>query len=235
VTFLLVGSNEMVFAQPATRSQEVWPAVDAYYRFSPRFRLYGTLGGTKKESSYSDGAVGIFADYFTFPFVKVLRPDHVDSLPGEFLWLRCGYQYSTTPPSAEDPFKEGMIVTEANARYHLPLQMLLTWKNRFDWRSKNGDFEARYRPKITVERDLHTDFLFFTVTGLVEYFANFTNGSVNRFKTQLGFELKVTQRINYEAYWNHQFEHQPEIQSVDAFGMTLKIYLQKKQEKSNKN
>ena len=153
-------------AQVSRNAQEVWPAIDAYYKINPKFRIYATAGGTKLETSnYADGAIGVFVDYFTFPFTKIFRPDHADSLPGKFLWLRGGYQYSATPPSAEDPFKESTVVTEANARYYLPFQMLLTWKNRFDWRFKNGDFNARYRPKIMVEKDLRTAYLFFTVTG----------------------------------------------------------------------
>ena len=190
------------------------------------------MGGTKlNESSYTDGAIGVFVDHFTFPFTKIFRADHADSLPGKFLWLRAGYQYSATPPSVEDPFKESLIVTEANARYYLPYKMLLTWKNRLDWRFKNDEFNLRYRPKIMVEKDFRTAYLFFTVTGSAEYFANFGNGAVNRFRMQIGTEIKVTNHINYEVFWNHQFSHQPEIQEVDAFGMTLKFYLTRKERK----
>ncbi len=234
-SFLFTTGKECL-AQVSRNAQEVWPAVDAYYKIDPKFRIYATAGGTKRESSnYTDGAIGIFVDYFTFPFTKIFRPDHADSLPGKFLWLRGGYQYSATPPSAEDPFKESTIVTEANGRYYLPYKMLLTWKNRFDWRIKNGDFNARYRPKLMVERDLKTAYLFFTVTGSAEYFANFGNGAVNRFRVQIGTEIKVTRIINYEVFWNHQFAHQPEIQEVDAFGMTLKIYMARKEKKDKKS
>jgi hypothetical protein len=190
------------------------------------------VGGTKlEESSYTDGAIGVFVDYFTFPFTRIFRPDHADDLPGKFLWLRGGYQYSATPHSAEDPFKESMFVTEINARYYLPYKVLLTWRNRIDWRINNGEFNTRYRPKLSIEKDLRTEYLFFTANGFVEYFANFGNGAVNRFKTQLGVEFRVTKIVNYEVFWNHQFEHQPEIQNVDAFGMTLKVYLESKKYK----
>jgi hypothetical protein len=229
ILYCLLGSGKDTLAQVALHAQEIWPSIDAYYRIDPRWRLYGTVGGTKlDESSYTDGAVGVFVDYFTYPITHLIRPGHAEDLPGKFLWLRTGYQYSATPPSAEDPFKESMIVTEFNARFYLPYKMLLTSRNRFDWRFNNGDFNARYRPKIMVEKDLRTEYLFFTATGFVEYFANFGNGAVNRLRTQLGTEIKVTKHINYEVFWNHQFEHQPEIQSIDAFGMTLKIYFDSK-------
>jgi hypothetical protein len=232
ILFLVPCSRSL--AQLSAKTQEAWPSVDAYYRINPKWRLYGTFGGTKlEESSYTDGALGVFVDYFTFPF-GILRSGHSDSLPGKFIWLRGGYQYSATPPSVEDPFKESMIVTEANARFYLPYKMLLTVKNRFDWRVNNGDFKARYRPRLMVEKDLRTEYLFFTSYGFVEYFANFGSGNVNRFRTQLGVEFRVTKIINYEVFWNHQFANKPEIQEVDAFGMCLKIYTSKKQKKDKK-
>lgn len=229
---LLLAAGEPVTAQLGRNSQEVWPSIDAYLRLNSRWRLYATTAATKMdESSYADGAFGIFADHFTFSprLVQKFVPGRADSLPGKFLWLRFGYQYSATPPSSEDPFKENMLVTEANARYYMPWKMLMTLKNRFDWRFKNGDFNLRYRPRLSIERDLKTEYLMFTAYGFVEYFGNFGNGQVDKVRTQLGVEIKVTKRMNYEVFWNHQFEHLPEVQAVDAFGMTLKLYLDKEE------
>lgn len=222
--------QQQAMAQLANKAQEVWPSIDAYYRFNEKFRLYGTFAGTKQDgSSYSEGALGLFLDYFTYPpkVTQHVFNNRSDSLPGKFLWLRAGYQYSATPPSDEDPFKESMFVTEANTRAYLPYAMLLTFKNRFDWRINNGEFNSRYRPRLMVERDLRTEFLTFTASGFAEYFVNFGNGTVNKFRTQLGVELRVLKIMNYEVFWNHQFEHLPEVQEVDAFGMTLKFYLDK--------
>jgi hypothetical protein len=218
-------------AQLARTAQEVWPSIDVYYRMNPRWRFYATASGTKKESSYADGAIGVFADYFGIKPTNLLRKGHAEDLPGKFLWLRAGYQYSASPPSAADPFRENMFVTEANGRFYLPFDVLLTFKNRFDWRFSDQEFKGRYRPRLSFDKDLHTEFLFFTANALVEYYANFGNGAVNRFRTQMGFEFKVTRAVNYEVYWSHQFPNDPEIQVVDAFGMTLKVYMKSKQAK----
>jgi len=193
LTMALIFCNVNGFAQLSRTSQEVWPLVDAYYRLNQKFRMYATVAATKlEESTYSDGAVGLFVDYFAYPpkIANKLRHNHSDSLPGKFLWLHGGYQYSATPPSSKDPFKENMFVTEANTRFYLPFDMLLTWKNRFDWRINNSKFKSRYRPRLMLERDFKTEYLFFTAYGYGEYYANFGNGSVNRFKTQLGVEIR---------------------------------------------
>ncbi|RIW15712.1 DUF2490 domain-containing protein [Algoriphagus lacus] len=216
------------FAQLATKSQEVWPALDLYYKISPKSRLYGTVSGTKlQESNYADGGVGIYFDYFTFPLklANKFLPDRNDSLPGKFLWLRGGYQYGASPPEAENPFKEHIVVTELNSRSYLPFEVLLTLKNRIDWRVLDGDFKSRYRPRLMMERDLRTEYMFFTASAFVEYFAYFGNSSINRFRTQVGVEFRVTRFINYEVYWNHQFANGDEVAENDAFGMSLKAYL----------
>jgi hypothetical protein len=215
-------------AQLATKSQEVWPSLDLYYKISPKSRLYGTISGTKlEESNYADGGVGIFFDYFTFPpkLANKFLPDRNDSLPGKFLWLRGGYQYGTSPPEAENPFKEHTIVSEVNTRSYLPYQVLLTLKNRVDWRVLDGEFQGRYRPRVMLERDLRTEYMYFTASAFVEYFAYFGNSSINRFRTQVGVEFRVTKFINYEVYWNHQFASGDEVAENDAFGMSLKVYL----------
>jgi hypothetical protein len=236
VCYLLLVRGPAAQAQLARAAQEVWPSVDVYYRLNANWRLYGTLAGTKlDESSYADGAFGMFVDYFTFPLVrKYQQRNHNDSLPGRYFWLRAGYQYSAAPPSSEDPFRENMVVTEANTRFYLPWQVMLTWKNRFDWRSSNGDFNGRYRPRLNIERDFRTDYLQFTAYAFGEYFLNFSQPNVNRFRTQVGLEIRVSKIINYEVFWNHQFANEPEVASVDAFGMTLKGYLSRKQKKRSK-
>jgi hypothetical protein len=225
------------YAQLASKAQEFWPSLDLYYRLNQKSRLYATATGTRMDQTYyADGAIGIFFDYFPIqPSInQKLRRNHIDSLPGRFFWVRGGYQYSTTPPSAEDPFKENTFVTEANSRFYLPAAILLTIKNRFDWRSRNENFNVRFRPRLTFEKEFHTDYLFFTGYTNFEYFINFNNKNVNRFRIQTGVEIKVTKIINYEVFWNHQFANPTEISQLNAFGMALKFYLthgSKKQKK----
>jgi hypothetical protein len=141
------------------------------------------------------------------------------------MWLRGGYQYTASPREAENPFKEHTFVTEANARAYLPLKFLGTIKNRFDWIFRDNDFNVRYRPRIILERDMKTEYLFFTASAFVEYFIYFGQANLNRFRTQIGVEMRVTKRMNYEVYWNHQFSNSPDVAINDAFGMSFKFYL----------
>jgi hypothetical protein len=147
-----------------------------------------------------------------------------DTTNGYYLWLRGGYYYSVTPPGSKDPVTENTIVTEANSSFHLPYDILLTNKNRFDWRIVNGDFQPRYRTRLTFEKDMHTDYLYFTPYFYGEYFANLNISHANRFRLCAGAELKVASHLNFESYYLHQFRNNDNVAAVNAIGSMLKFY-----------
>ena len=114
-----------------------------------------------RTSDYTDGAAAIYLDYFAYSALRnKFSPQPRDSTRGYYLWLRAGYYYSSTPPKSANPVKEHTIATESNSRFHLQGNILLTARNRFDWRTVNRDLKVRYRPKLTIEREMQTQFLF---------------------------------------------------------------------------
>ena len=234
LVFFSVISTE-VHAQLGSKSQEVWPALEVFYRLNQRSRFLATVSGTKLDNStYADGGLGFFYDHFTFPpkFAQKFLTHRNDSLPGKYLWLRVGYQFSNSSKSAEDVVDDHTVVTEVNSRTYLPAKFLGTIRNRVDWQFVNGDFQARYRPRLILERDFRTEYMFFTFRSFAEYFVYFGNSDLNRFRAQFGVEIKVAKNLDYEVYWNHQFEY-GEKQPVDAFGMNLKFYFVKGEKVAN--
>src|SRR5690349_25119669 len=101
-----------LFAQDSSRTkQEIWPEIDIYYKFSDRFRLYAMVSGQKlKSSNYTDGATGVYLDYFAWRSLR-RRFEHelIDSSNGYYLWFRAGYYYSVTPSNDKDPVTEHTI------------------------------------------------------------------------------------------------------------------------------
>ena len=181
------------------------------------------------KTSYTDGGFGIYMDYFAFPRLrKKLDANLRDSTRGYYLWLRAGYMYSTTPSDSKDPFKLHTIVTEFNVRFHLPYHILLTNKNRFDWRIKDGNFEPRCRPRLTFEKDMHTRYLYFTPDIYGEYYAYLNAKGLNRFRLSAGVQSKITAHIEFETYFVHQFDNGKNVNSLDAMGLVLKFYFKYK-------
>jgi hypothetical protein len=208
--------------------QEVWPELHVYYRFNEKFRLYSSVSATRlKSSSYTDGGFSVNLDYFALPVWRH-RKTESDSTRGNLLWLRSGFLYSTTPADDEDPVKEYTIVTEANVRLYLPFKFLLTPKNRVDWRFINGDFKPRYRAKLQLERDVSTGYLSFNIYAYAEYFLNINSDAHNRTRFAFGSELKVSKHANFEVYFVHQFDNGLGVPTVDAIGLTLKLFFHKR-------
>lgn len=217
--------------QLSRNSQEVLASLDAYLHPDQNWKLNGTASAIKSNESFNaNGAIGLFADYFSFPqgFVQKWAPQGKDSLPGKFFWLRLGYQNTASPPSSKDPFKKNMLVTEANSGLFFPWKMLLKARNHFDWLTKNGEFFTRYSPKLQLERDIRTEYLTFTASEFVVYFANFGNALPDKLRTQLGVEIWVSKQMNCEDFWNRKYVRAPEVQEVYAFGMTNKLCIEKK-------
>jgi hypothetical protein len=95
------------YAQLSSNAQEVWPSIDAYLRLNQKWRLYSTVAGTRmEESSYADGAIGIFADYFIFPPALAQKwvPQRKDSLPGKFFLASVWIPVQCHPTECRRPF-----------------------------------------------------------------------------------------------------------------------------------
>ena len=230
IIIIVLCSRQLIAQDSSGTKQEVWPEVNLFYKLNDNFRIYALYSATKlKNSSFTDGGFGIYLDYFTLARGREkLGFDIRDSTAGYYLWLRAGYLYSSTPPESEDPFKENTFVTEANVRFHLPYEILLTNKNRFDWRSINGSFEPRYRPRLTVEKDMHTEYLYFTPSIYAEYYVYFHGGGLNRFRISPSIQIKVTSHLEFETYYVHQFDNGKNVNALNAMGLALKFYLKHK-------
>ena len=211
----------------AEAREEGWPELNVYYNFNDKCRLFLMYSATKiRTSDFTDGAAGIYFDYFAYNSLRQKFTHNVlDSSKGYYLWLRGGYYYSTTPKNSIDPIKEHTIATEANSRFHIPKNFLLTVKNRFDWRTVNGVFKVRYRPRITIEKEMQTQYLQFIPYLYGEYFENFKESNLDRFRLCIGLEIKVALYVNFESYYLRQFEHGEDVRGVNAVGFAIKFYL----------
>jgi hypothetical protein len=222
---LLQVGGQNAFAQDTVRTQ-VWPEVDLFYKINNDLRIYALKSATRlKNSDFTDGGYGVYIDYFAVPWLNTLafRPLD-DSTPAKYVWIRVGYTYSSSVPGAEYPSEENALVTEANARFYFPFHVLMTARNRLDWRSVNGDYLPRYRPRLRFEKDMHTTYLTFTAYTYVEYYYNFHDHNSDRLRFCAGVEFKATKILNFEVYGVRQFEVHNKI-ALYATGVSLKIYL----------
>ena len=137
---------------------------------------------------------------------------------------------------ADSPYKEHRILTEQTLRKLLPGDLLLSDRNREDFRFISGDFSFRYRNRVTIEREVH---LFkgrnITPYASAEMFYDTRSSAWNRNGLAVGFQqslrrgplrrmLLPERQVILDLYCMRQNDSRSEIQHVNAIGAALSFY-----------
>jgi hypothetical protein len=215
-------------AQERTTRQEFWPEIDVYIHVKPKVRL-NLLGTVSK--SVEDGELRNARGY------EAQIGVHVDYIPNEHVILRTGYRYGTSVGSNSEPFKEHRLLTEQTFRHLLPGDLVLSDRNREDFRFLNGDFSFRYRNRVTLEREVHlfkgrniTPY----VSGEIFYDTRFKTWNRNRFAVGVQQSLRrgllrkmllPKRQIILDLFYMRQNDTRSEIRHVNAIGVALAVYL----------
>jgi Protein of unknown function (DUF2490) len=228
----VVLSTQWLMAQDSSSSsKQIWPELDFYYRINERVRLYGMVSGTRANSEYTDGTTGVYIDYFAHPWLRGKKfMDLHDTTQGYYWWFRTGYSYSDAPPSDKKKVVN-IFETETNNNFHLPLDIMLTNRNRLDWRWVNGDFQPIYRPRVKFIRDFKTEYMTFDTYIWAEYFFYLNDNSQNRFRLTAGSDIKVIKNMDFEVYYLYQFQNKPSVEPLNAIGIQLDFYFKSKRYK----
>jgi hypothetical protein len=224
---LVLSGTQVASAQAPTTHKEFWPEIDVYITVKPKVRLYliGTISksvedGEIRNAQGYEGQIGV----------------HVDYIPNKHLILRTGYRYGTSVGSNSDPFKEHRLLTEQTLRQLLPGDLLLSDRNREDFRFVNGDFSFRYRNRATLEREFHL-FKGRSITPYVsgEIFYDTRYNAWNRNRVAVGVQqsllrgplrkmLLPKRQVTLDLYYLRQNDSRADTQHVNAIGAALTFY-----------
>lgn len=224
---LVAISSQAIRAQEPTTQKEFWPEIDVFIHLKPNVRLY-LLGTVSK--SVEDGEVRNAQAF------EAQIGAHIDYIPNEHVILRTGYRFGRAVGSNSDPFREHRFLTEQTLRTMLPGELLLSDRNREDFRFVNGDFSFRYRNRVTVEREFHL-FGKRTVTPYVsgEIFYDTRTGVWNRNRYAVGVQtalrrgplmkmLLPKRQIILDLYLMRQNDSRSDTPHVNALGAALSFY-----------
>ena len=227
VLYLLLIGAQTAVAQEPTTSKEFWPEVDVYITVKPKVRLY-LLGTISK--SVEDG------ELFNAQSYEAQIGAHVDYIPNKHLILRTGYRFGTAIGDDDDGFREHRLLTEQTLRKLLPGDVLVSDRNRQDFRFLNGDFSFRYRNRVTIEREVPT-FKGRTITpyvsGEIFYDTRFKVWNRNRLAVGVQHSLRrgpllkmvlPKRQIILDFYFMRQNDSRSSSPHVNAFGASLAFH-----------
>jgi hypothetical protein len=221
----------IVFGALAANAQDTgeqfWPEVNVYVHINEKIRLFllGTVSktiedGELRNSQAFDSQVGA----------------HIDYIPNKHVILRTGYRFGSSVGDTTDPYKEHRIVTEQTLRKLLPGDILLSDRNREDFRFISGEFSFRYRNRVTLEREFHV-FKQRSVTpyvsGEVYYDTRFDTWNRNRWAVGVQTSLRRNalikmllpkRQIVLDLYYMRQNDSRSSDPHVNALGAVLAFY-----------
>jgi uncharacterized protein DUF2490 len=225
--FLAMTATRAASAQEPTTRKEFWPEVDVYITVKPKVRLFltGTISksvedGELRNAQGYEGQIGV----------------HVDYIPNKHVILRTGYRFGTSVGSNSEPFKEHRLLTEQTLRQLLKGDLLLSDRNREDFRFVNKDFSFRYRNRVTLEREFHllkersiTPY----ISGEIFYDTRYNAWNRNRFavgvqqsllRGPLRKMLLPKRQVTLDLYYMRQNDSRSDTKHVNAIGAALTFY-----------
>lgn len=217
----MVGLTIGVRSQESNSRKEIWPEVDVYVPLDEKVRLFFLFTVTKSEETRNntEGQFGA----------------HVDYTVNHRLVLRAGYRYGFSLTEA-NPFKEHRPLVEQTLRQRLPLKILLSDRNREEFRFVNGDFSFRYRNRLMLEREFLLPGRSITPYGSIEVYhdSRFKVWNRNRLTVGLQVQLRkafpllslVTPRkqVILDIYYTKQNDSRSQPNHIQAVGAALAIH-----------
>ena len=224
---LLIDTRKIRAQEPTTRD-EFWPSIEVYLNVKPKVRLY-LLGTVSK--SVEDG------ELFNAQSYEAQVGAHVDYIPNEHFILRSGYRYGRAIGDNDNGFREHRLLSEQILRKLLPGDLLLTDRNREDFRFINGDFSFRYRNRVMIEREFQLNLPLLRsrtitpyVSGEISYDTRFGVWNRNRYAVGVVQSLRrgpilktllPKRGLNLDIYLMRQNDSRSSPSHVNALGAGL--------------
>ena len=211
-------------AQEPTTRNEFWPEINVYITLKPKLRLF-LLGTVSK--AVEDGEI------FNAQAFEAQFGAHLDYLPNKHIILRTGYRYGRS--LEDDSYREHRLLTEQTFRKMLPGNLLLSDRNREDFRFLKGDFSFRYRNRVTIEREFQLKRRTITPYVSGELFYDTRYGIWNRNRLNAGVQTSLRKgpilklllpkrQIVLDLYYTHQNDSRSSPSQVNALGAALAFY-----------
>lgn len=212
----------MARAQTPAAEKEVWPRVTASFDLRPRTRLqvYGQLENGE-DVPYLQWKVGAMINY---RMKRSLRQEaDIDEENKHVLVVGAGYEYLQTTQNDKTK-RENRIIVQGTGRHHPGAGILLTDRNRIEFRWVNGVYDFRYRNQLTVNRGFRVNKFRFTPYASGELFWDRNHHSWGENQYSFGVQFPYRKSLMLDTYYLHQNCTTCSQQHVNVLGLTLNLY-----------
>ncbi len=205
--------------------EELRPELGFYIQEGPllRVELVDSFRGPQSSQDWQ----GDFAFYVETALKPVFRQElreRPDVYRDKYLTLRAGYRYQTSLTNASSA-SESRGILELTSRYELPWQLVISDRNRGDFRFIEGQpFSTRYRNRLRLERDVQYHSLSCTpyVYDEIFYDTRYDRWTLNLYS--LGVQFPIGLHVILEPYYLRQDGSHSTPAHINAVGFKFNLY-----------
>jgi hypothetical protein len=220
---LLLWSIDSVTAQ--STEQQFRPELDVYFKPSEpvRFEFVSAFRGDRDSGEWQ-GNFALYIETALKPLLRRERHGYPDVYRNRYLSVRAGYQRTANIGSSTMTIAKTGIL-EVTSRYSLPWHLVVSDRNRGDFRFLPGEsFAPRYRNRLQLERDIRIHRLNCTPYAYDEiYFdTRYDRWTPNRYAA--GVEITVDKRVVVAPYYLRQHSTKSSTPYINAIGLKVKLF-----------
>lgn len=214
--------STIVSAQELGTVTEFDPGISVAVDLPKRMRLDVYAGREKSEEiGAAKNKIGVGISIRAKSKFKRLL-DAADSDKQHLLVVGAIYEYSVASEQ-NSISREHKLMLDATLRYDLPGKLLLSNRNRFEFRWVNGDYHLRYRNRPAVERSLKFYKRDITPYIASELFWDQRYKKLNMYKFTTGVQVPVYRRTSVEFFYERQYCTTCGTRNTNIFGVNLII------------
>lgn len=209
----------------AQATSQIWPESSVFVKLSDRTRVSFLATTVKEDRDSTSGEFGPNVDIYLHAIAKRTHwaGFRLDESKNRRLMVRIGYRYMPTYDS-DDP-AENRALLEGTARYPLMRGVLVSNRNRLDFRVIDGDDSWRYRNRLSFEKELSLGPLRLNPYARAEIFYDSRVDEWSRTEFMAGMSFPAG-RWEFEGYFDYQHDTGGSSnRAVRAIGAVVNLYL----------
>lgn len=222
---LILLSGAAVEAQTPNADPQVWPSVIVNYDLRPKVRLQAWQV-LEAGDSYRQWTTGARLSYRMRRLLIPSRRDN-DEENLHILVIAAGYEFLRTSQNGKIKH-ENRFGLAGTGHFTPGAGLLLTDRNRIEFRWVDGTYNFRYRNKVVIDRHFKAGRFSFIPYASGEMFWDRNHHLWNENQYAFGSQFPYKTHLMVDAYYLHKNCTTCNPKSVNVLGLTVNLFLKTK-------
>jgi len=227
LAFLLLISVLGVSGQSTDAVTQLNPGVSVGIEINKKVRLDLSSGREKSdELNSAKWKLTVGASFRMKPLFTPFKDD-ADSDKQHIFVIGTAYEYSRASQNGEESI-EHRLMLDGTGRYNFPGKLLLSDRNRVEFRWVNSSYRFRYRNRLMLERPLRLRKFTVTPFASAEAYWDQHYSQWNKYEFSGGVEIPLIRRSSLNLYYTRERCLTCSDLNTNIFGIEFKVFFRRK-------